>query len=92
MKKALLKILIPITILWYITVLIVGFLAYAVRSGGPNGFSDGLGRPLTESPILMRLIFGQDALWAGFGWFIGEILIFAGSILFGYKIWCWLDD
>jgi hypothetical protein len=92
MKKFLRKILVPFGIVWYIALMIAGFLAYFVRSGGPNGFSDGLGRSLTESPILMRIFFGQDSLWAGFGWFLGDLLIFFGSIASGLKIGAWLDD
>ena len=92
MKAALKKILVPIGIIWFIALLIAGFLAYFVTSSGPNGMMDGLGRPLKEAPSLMRFFFGQERLWAGFGWFFGEMLIFWGSIAAASAISKWLED
>jgi hypothetical protein len=80
MKATLRKVLTPVAVIWIIALLIAGFLAYFVTSAGPHGLADGFGRPLTEAPLLMRLIFGQERLWAGFGWFFGDMLILWGSI------------
>ena len=41
---------------------------------------DGLGRPLSESPLLLRMIFGQDRLWPWLGWFIADMIIFWGGV------------
>jgi hypothetical protein len=92
MKSALRKILFPIGIIWFIALMIAGFLAYFVTSSGPHGMVDGLGRPLTEAPFLMRFFFGQERLWAGFGWFFGEMVIFWGSLGFASGLSNWLED
>jgi hypothetical protein len=92
MKSARRKILFPIGIIWFIALMIAGFLAYFVTSSGPHGMVDGLGRPLTEAPFLMRFFFGQERLWAGFGWFFGEMVIFWGSLGFAPGLSNWLED
>ena len=92
MKSTLRKILVPIGVIWFILLLIAGFLAYFITSSSPQGMVDGLGRPLTEAPFLMRAIFGQERLWAGFGWFFGEMIVFWGSIGVAGYISTWLDD
>jgi hypothetical protein len=86
MKSLLRKSVIVLGVIWIITLFIAGFLAYFVTLDGPNGgITDGLGRKLTEAPLLMRIVFGQERFWTGFGWFFGDIVIFFGSIgiLFG---------
>jgi hypothetical protein len=52
--------------------LILGFLAYIVTYVDPTtgDWHDGLGRPLFETPMLVRLFLGQDRLWAGWLWAI----------------------
>jgi len=92
MKATLRKVLFPIGVIWFIALLITGFLAYFVTSAGPSGITDGLGRPLSEAPLLMRLVFGQERLWAGFGWFFGEMVIFWGSIGIATGVAKWLDE
>lgn len=92
MKKVLQKIFIPVSIVWYVALMIAGFLAYFIKLEGPNGFTDGLGRLLKESPIIMRVLFGQDYLWAGFGWFFTDSVIFFGSIAAGLGIWGLISD
>jgi hypothetical protein len=59
--------------------LIAGFLAYFITSSSNGVIIDGLGRLLSESPLLLRMIFGQDRLWAGLGWFIADMIIFWGG-------------
>jgi hypothetical protein len=72
-------------------VFIGGFLAYLVSSFDPQTkiFADGLGRPLSESPVLMRLIFGQERLWAGWSWFLADMVIFWSAIGAGIKLAGW---
>lgn len=92
MKATLRKILAPIGVVWFIGLLIAGFLGYFVTTSGPEGMTDGLGRQLSEAPFLMRMIFGQERLWAGFGWFVAEMVIFWGSIGAAMGIANWLDE
>jgi hypothetical protein len=71
-----------------VAVLIAGFVAYFIRSVEPSTkiIYDGFGRQLSESPWFIRLIFGQDRLWVGWGWFIGDMFIFWGGILIGVSL------
>lgn len=68
--------------------LIAGFIAYFVFSFDPQTKTiyDGFGRKLSESPLLMRLIFGEDRLWAGWKWFVGDLVIFWSGIIIGFKL------
>lgn len=70
------------------TVFVAGFVAYFVTSVDPatHFMYDGFGRPLFESPLLVRFIFGQERLWAGWGWFIGDMAIFWGGIGIGFSL------
>ena len=74
---------------WFIALFVCGFLAYMVTSAGP---CDGLGRHLSEAPTLMRIFFGQDRMWAGWGWFVGDMVIFWGSIAAAMGIFNRLDS
>jgi len=61
---------------------VAAFIAYFITSIGPAGESlDGFRRPLSESPLLMRLIFGQERLWAGWFWFGIDMIVFWGSLV-----------
>ena len=53
--------------IWIITLIVCGFLAYFVTSHNEGGICDGLGRNLSEAPILARIFFGQDRMWTGWG-------------------------
>ena len=66
-----------IAVIWFLSLVVLGFLGYFVTSPGP---SDGLGRPLTEAPVFVRILFGQERMWAGWTWFAVDMLIFWGSI------------
>lgn len=67
---------------------VAGFIAYFITSVDPNSHSlyDGFGRPLSESPWLAKFIFGQERLWAGWTWFIADMVIFWGGIGFGFSL------
>jgi hypothetical protein len=92
MKSKIRKILKAIGIIWFAALVMALLLAYSITSSGPSGMVDGLGRPLTEAPFLMRFFFGQEWLWAGYGWFFGEMVIFWGSIMLASVISDWLKD
>jgi len=40
----------------------------------------------------MQMIFGQDHMWAGWGWFAAEMIIFWGSIALTVKLSRWLEN
>jgi hypothetical protein len=47
---------------------------------------DGVGRELSKSPWITRLIFDEDRLWAGWKWFIADLIIFWGGIIAGINL------
>lgn len=75
-----------IAVLWGLGLFVFVFLGYFVARKGPLGWEDGLGRPLTEAPMLMRIFFGQERLWAGWFWFAGDLIAFWGSVALGMAI------
>ena len=86
------KIITILLTVWIIAVFACGFLAYFVTSHNDAGICDGLGRHLSEAPILARIFFGQDRMWAGWGWFIGDMAIFWGSLASAMSILSHLDS
>ena len=63
------------------------FIAYFVTSVGPSGaMFDGFGRPLSESPLLMRLILRQERLWTGWFWFVADMVFFWGGLAIAYSL------
>ncbi len=64
----------------------LAFVEYFVTSVSGSVVRDGLGRVLSTSPWFMRLIFGQERLWAGWGWFIGDLAIFWGAMGLGIML------
>ena len=85
MRPLLQKAIYGLVIVGGITLLVVGFIAYFVRSIDiQNGIIyDGLGRQLTEAPTIARLFLTDEAAWPGWGWFFGDMVIFWGSIWVG---------
>ena len=75
-----------IGVMVFIVMFVVGFLAYFITSVDPQTgtICDGLGRSLIESPLFLRLIFGQERLWPGWGWFVIDLVVFWGGIGLGY--------
>ena len=90
--KTLRKIVVPVAVIWFAALLIAGFLAYFVTFKGVNGATDGLGRSLSETPAAVRFIFGQERMWAGWIWFLVDMLIFWGSVLMTVKVSRRLQD
>ena len=71
-----------------------GVVAYYVTSVDPVSYipHDGFGRPLSESPRWVSAFLEPDRKWAGWNWFLIDIVIFwsgvgVGSALiyFGFK-------
>ncbi len=91
MRATLRRVLVPIGICWFIVILVAGFLAYFVSTAGSPP-TDGLGRQLSDAPLLMRVFFGQERMWAGWAWFAADMVIFWGSIALAVNISKWLDD
>jgi hypothetical protein len=70
-----------------IVAFVAAFIAYFVTRVGPSGaMLDGFGRPLSESPLLMRLIFDQERLWAGWFWFGADMVFFWGGLAIAYSL------
>ena len=59
-----------------------GYVAYFVSSFNPaTGISyDGLGRTTTEAAGLIQSIFGKGKLWAGWPWFLLDMVIILGAL------------
>lgn len=71
--------------------MIAAFVAYFVVSLDPSTKTmfDGFGRPLSASPVLMRLVFGQERLWAGAFWFLADMVLFWGGLWVGFSVAGW---
>lgn len=74
-----------------ITIAILAFMAYFVTSfdQAQTLWHDGLGRTLSDSPWFMRMFFGQERQWAGFGWFALDMLVFWGGGILAFKLIGW---
>jgi len=92
MKKSLRIIFGVLGFVWFITLLVVGFLAYFVSSAKNGVPVDGLGRQISEAPFLMRFMFGQEKMWAGWMWFFIDMVAFWGSVAIVVHIGRWLED
>ncbi len=68
--------------------LVIGFLAYFVRSfNQPTRlWFDGLGRKLENTPFIARFIFGADSQWAGWGYFVLDFVVFWGGVAIAYGL------
>jgi len=66
--------------IWLVVVLILAFLAYSVRGTDSGTWTDGLGRPLSDTPLFMRLFTGGSTEWAGWGWYLFDMVFFWGSV------------
>ncbi len=66
MNKILSKTLMAVAAVLAVAIFVVAFLAYFVTGNSGGVIVDGLGRALTESPVVVRLVFGQERLWAGY--------------------------
>jgi len=48
---------------------------------------DGFGRPLSEPPWLLRVtVFLPNRFWTGWGWFIGDLIIFWSGMITGLEL------
>ncbi|HEV7373821.1 MAG TPA: hypothetical protein VGN95_03835 [Pyrinomonadaceae bacterium] len=81
MSKVVAKVCFFLAALILIAELVYVFFAYIVTSQSADGLvADGLGRPLVPTPALVKYFFGQDRMWAGWQWFIGEMVVFWGLL------------
>lgn len=72
-------------------VVIAAFIAYFVLSFDPQSkiTVDGFGRQLFDAPWFVKTFLGQDHLWAGWSWFIVDMLIFWGGVGIGSRLASW---
>lgn len=82
MKKKIVKV---ISVIIGIVILILGFFAYFVLQSKSGIVYDGLGRKLSEAPIIFKIILNVD-YWAGFYWHIVDIIVFFGGAYLIFKI------
>ena len=80
MKSIFGKALITIAVVLAIGILLCGVLAYFVTNAENGIIIDGLGRKLSLSPFFVRFFLGQERLWAGWFWFIADIIWFFGGL------------
>ncbi|MBD2149155.1 MAG: hypothetical protein ACK5YH_03940 [Pseudanabaena sp.] len=72
-----------------LSVLAATCIAYFVVVVNPvtKEIFDGFGRPLTETPWLLRVtIFSSKRFWAGWGWVIGDMIIFWVGMITGWLL------
>jgi hypothetical protein len=67
-----------------VSVFIAGFIAYFTFRVDPHtGITyDGFGRQLCKSPWIVKLVL-QEGHWAGWIWFVVDLVIFWSCIAFG---------
>jgi hypothetical protein len=70
-----------------VAVFVTAFFAFFVTAQTADGqLADGIGRSLSETPLLMRFLFAQGRFWAGWWWFIADFVWFFGGLLFGIAL------
>jgi len=82
MNKQISKLLYGVVIAEAIVGLVLGFMAYFVRSFDrvTGVYFDGIGRQLELTPLIARFVFGADSLWAGWGYFALDMVVFWSAI------------
>jgi hypothetical protein len=82
-NKTALRITYGVVILWIVTALILGFIAYFRSSfdQASGTWFDGLGRPLVQTPFLIRAVLGEERLYPGAGWFVIDMVVFWGGVM-----------
>lgn len=70
-----------ITAVYFISLLVGGFLAYFVTSFDNNVLKDGLGRALYDSPGIIKFFHFQNQ-WPGLHWWLFDMVYFWGGISF----------
>ncbi|MEI7832427.1 MAG: hypothetical protein WCJ56_04430 [bacterium] len=88
MKKVLRIVFGILGAIWFGAMFIAGYLAYFVTLPGP---CDGLGRHLYVTPMFFRFVLGQERMWAGLWWTLGEMFIFGISMLVATSLFKWLE-
>jgi hypothetical protein len=82
MRAVVAKLIYVIVVAEVLAGLVVGFLAYFTRSFNQSThlWFDGLGRKLEDTPFIARFIFGADSQWAGWGYFVLDLVVFWGGV------------
>lgn len=87
MKKIASKLIFAIVVIGGTILFILGFLAYFKIDKHLDGtIYDGLGRQLDFCPPIISFVFWNSGLWAGWMWFIVDIVFFFGLISIGYLL------
>ncbi|SRR5258706_11789076 len=88
MRALIAKIIYGVVVGEVIAGLVLGVLAYFVRSfhQATGVWSDGLGRLLEETPLVARFVFGTESQWAGWGYFALDFVVFWGGIAVAYGL------
>ena len=88
MNKQTAKLLYGVVIAEAVIGLVLGFLAYFVRSfdKATGTYFDGLGRHLDLAPFFIRFVFWNDSLWAGWNYFALDMVVFWSGIGIGSAI------
>ncbi len=94
MKKIVSYIANFIAIVMGISAFVLGFMAYFVKSiNNTSGiFYDGFGRQLYEAPTLLQIILPIEPMWAGFVWFILDLIVFFGLLVSAYYLFGVMDE
>jgi phage shock protein PspC (stress-responsive transcriptional regulator) len=80
------KLTIAIGASWWTALFGLAFLAYFVSRPCADGICDGLGRHLTLTPDLARLILHTDRLWAGWRWMVIDMITVWVSAIIAYML------
>ena len=69
-----------------IAVMISAFMAYFMRTLNLQNqiLYDGLGRQLSEPPLLVKMFITQEPVWAGFGWHLFDLIWFWSGLALAY--------
>ncbi len=80
-----------------IGIIIIGVVAIAFFLGyficttdeSTNIMYDGFGRQLSATTILMRVIYRQERLWAGWGWMMVDFFVLGAGLVTGCTLAAW---
>ena len=71
-----------------VSVFVAAFVAYFIVSIDPvtHVHRDGWGRPLRESPVLLRFVLPVERDFPGWGWWAADFVIFWGGAAIAYNL------
>ena len=80
------RIFIPIAAGVVLGIIVTGLLAYFIVAKDSTSSVDGLGRSLVPAPWPARFIFGASKEWAGWSWFLVDLVWFWGGIGLAFSL------